>query len=78
MVDYSKVCWSCGNETMEPYKTWHRCSNCGATWNETHPIGSSPVIQSAEDIKDQYGNVIYRHTHPRALRKPRSRKPASA
>lgn len=29
--DNHVFCWSCGKKTMQPYKDWHKCSNCGAT-----------------------------------------------
>lgn len=31
-INYHKVCWQCGKETMQPHEKWFKCTNCGATY----------------------------------------------
>jgi len=38
-MDYSKVCWLCGKETMVNKGSYSQCSSCGATWNELPILG---------------------------------------
>ena len=34
MMDFTKTCWYCGRNTVEPEDGFYACSSCGATWNE--------------------------------------------
>jgi len=56
--DYTKVCWSCGQETMQPERTVYRCSKCGATWCGIPEPGHPALAPTA----DTYG--IERHARP--------------
>jgi len=42
--DHTKVCWSCGKETMEPDERGYRCRSCGATWNKIPEPGHASLV----------------------------------
>ena len=46
-VDYSRICWYCGNATMRPADDYFKCSNCGTTWNPVLKLGAVCVTEDA-------------------------------
>jgi tRNA(Ile2) C34 agmatinyltransferase TiaS len=42
-MDYTKTCWYCKKDTVDKVDGYYKCSECGATWNET-PEQASDVV----------------------------------
>jgi hypothetical protein len=67
MKDYSKRCWFCDRNLMEPMegrkKDWFQCSGCGATWSKQGDLGS-PAAHLANDpggaVKQSYSPTPYK------------------
>jgi len=62
--DYTKVCWSCGKETMQPEQTFYRCSKCGATWCEVNELRGPTVEPGNVIIATTGGPIKVRAQHP--------------
>ena len=43
MMDFTKTCWYCYENTMELLDGYYRCIECGATWNEVPKLGVAIV-----------------------------------
>jgi len=56
-MDFTKTCWYCGKNTMEPYNGFYACSNCGATWNEVPKIDTATVLTEHDNAT---GGIKYR------------------
>lgn len=41
--DHTRVCWSCGSETMRPEENYYRCQHCGTTYCELVTL-SNPTV----------------------------------
>lgn len=52
MTDYSKVCWSCGKETMVNRGDYYQCSRCGATYNNIPRLGPATLEEASLEPAD--------------------------
>ena len=41
-MDYTKECWYCRGQTMQPQGSYYQCAKCGATWNTQPVLGPAP------------------------------------
>jgi len=48
-MDFTKTCWYCGKNEMEPFDSYYCCANCGATWNEVPKIGVGVVVVEKDE-----------------------------
>jgi len=58
-MDYTKTCWFCGKDTIQPKDSYFQCSECGATWNEQPEPGY--YMDIASDTKGPSSTKSY---HP--------------
>ena len=63
-MDYEKVCWYCGKETVHPSPElglhWFRCSGCDTTFIKPSATGSVALSVEHDDAK---GGTKYK-SHP--------------
>ena len=68
-IDYTKVCWQCGGNTMQPSrihaKGWFGCSACGATY--TKPLKLHAPAATLVRVKG--GVPGEKEWNPRAVRR---------
>jgi len=48
-MDFTKTCWYCGRNDMEPFDGYYCCANCGATWNEVIKLSPPTVVVEKTD-----------------------------
>jgi len=48
-MDFTKTCWYCGRNDMEPFDGYYCCANCGATWNEIGEIKKYDLVEPRFD-----------------------------
>ena len=44
MTDYTKVCWYCLKEAVEPFETWYKCRECGSTHTIVPTLGPRDLL----------------------------------
>lgn len=57
-------CWSCGNKTIQPTKTWFTCTNCGATYCDVLRPGIPTVVEGNIILTVGTSQVKIRAKHP--------------
>jgi len=43
-MDFTKTCWYCGRNTVEPEDGFYACSSCGATWTDVPKLGVEAIV----------------------------------
>ena len=65
MTDHKKVCWYCDQETVEPFKTWYKCRECGSTHTIGVTLGPQELLivdRETGGKPSKYGGTMYRPT----------------
>ncbi len=63
MKDHSKKCWSCGSSNMLPIDDYHKCQDCGTTWNVQPTVGPVEFVleqRSGGHSEGKYADKRYR------------------
>jgi len=60
-MDFTKTCWYCGRNEMEPFDGYYCCANCGATWNKVCELGG-PTVE-----EEPRGNGTTKYTPARKV-----------